>query len=81
MAALIHRDPRASRSPSASIARSGLDVDAWVRRLHEVTLPPLLHVLYRFGATFSPHAQNCLVVLDADDVPVGSSSRTSSTTR
>ena len=26
-------------------------------------------MLYRFGATFSPHAQNCLVVL-RDDVPV-----------
>ena len=34
-----------------------------------MTLPPLLHVLYRFGATFSPHAQNCLIVL-RDDVPV-----------
>ena len=51
------------------IARSGLGVEEWVARLHEVTLPPLLHVLYRFGATFSPHAQNCLVVL-RDDVPV-----------
>jgi siderophore synthetase component len=51
------------------VARSGLDVGTWVGRLHEVTLPPLLHVLYRFGATFSPHAQNCLVVL-RDDVPV-----------
>ena len=51
------------------IARSGLTVDAWVRRLHEVTLPPLLHVLYRYGAAFSPHAQNCMLVL-RDDVPV-----------
>ena len=40
-----------------------------MRRLHEVTLPPLLHVLYRYGAAFSPHAQNCLLVL-RDDVPV-----------
>ena len=40
-----------------------------MRRLHEVTLPPLLHVLYRYGAAFSPHAQNCMLVL-RDDVPV-----------
>ena len=51
------------------IARSGLTVEEWVRRLHEVTLPPLLHVLYRYGAAFSPHAQNCMIVL-RDDVPV-----------
>ena len=69
MAALIHRDPAGTSFAELLIARSGLDVDAWVRRLHEVTLPPLLHVLYRFGTTFSPHAQNCLVVL-RDDVPV-----------
>jgi siderophore synthetase component len=66
MAALIHRDAAGVSFVELLIARSGLDVDAWVRRLHEVTLPPLLHVLYRFGATFSPHAQNCLVVLCGD---------------
>jgi siderophore synthetase component len=70
MAALIHRDPAGASFAECLVARSGLEVDAWVRRLHEVTLPPLLHVLYRFGTTFSPHAQNCLVVLDADDVPL-----------
>ena len=69
MAALIHRDAAGTSFAELLIARSGLGVDAWVRRLHEVTLPPLLHVLYRFGTTFSPHAQNCLVVL-RDDVPV-----------
>jgi siderophore synthetase component len=69
MAALIHRDGDGVSFAELLIGRSGLDAGAWVRRLHEVTLPPLLHVLYRFGATFSPHAQNCLVVL-RDDVPV-----------
>ncbi len=69
MAALIHRDGDGVSFAELLIERSGLDAGAWVRRLHEVTLPPLLHVLYRFGATFSPHAQNCLVVL-RDDVPV-----------
>jgi siderophore synthetase component len=69
MAALIHRDHAGVSFAELLVARSGLDVGTWVGRLHEVTLPPLLHVLYRFGATFSPHAQNCLVVL-RDDVPV-----------
>jgi siderophore synthetase component len=68
LAALLHRDPDGRPFVDPLIERSGLDVGAWVDRLHEVTLPPLVHVLYRFGATFSPHAQNCLVVL-RDGVP------------
>jgi siderophore synthetase component len=69
LAALIHRDGAGVSFAELLIARSGMGVEEWVARLHAVTLPPLLHVLYRFGATFSPHAQNCLVVL-RDDVPV-----------
>jgi siderophore synthetase component len=68
LAALLHRDPAGASFVEALIARSGLGVDAWVARLHAVTLPPLLHVLYRYGAAFSPHAQNCMLVL-RDDVP------------
>ena len=68
LAALLHVDADGVSYAELLIARSGLSVDVWVRRLHEVTLPPLLHVLYRFGATFSPHAQNCMIVL-RDDVP------------
>ncbi len=63
MAALLHRDPWGTPFLDPVIARSGITVDDWVRRLHEAVLPPLLHVLYRFGFTFSPHSQNCLVVL------------------
>ncbi len=69
LAALIHRDSAGVSFAELLVARSGLTAEDWVARLHAVTLPPLLHVLYRFGATFSPHAQNCLVVL-RDDVPV-----------
>lgn len=63
MAALIHRDPRGAGFVEPLVERSGLAVGEWVRALHEVTLPPLVHVLYRYGVTFSPHAQNCLVGL------------------
>jgi siderophore synthetase component len=68
LAALLHRDPQGTPFVAPLIERSGLDVGAWVDRLHRTTLPPLVHVLYRFGATFSPHAQNCLIVLH-DGVP------------
>ncbi|WP_354699358.1 Aerobactin synthase [Paraconexibacter sp. AEG42_29] len=68
LAALFHVDPAGESLIEHLIARSGLTVDAWVRALHEVSLPPLCHVLYRYGATFSPHGQNTLVVL-RDDVP------------
>jgi siderophore synthetase component len=64
LAALLHRDPQGTPFVGPLIERSGLAVGDWVDRLHQVTLPPLVHVLYRFGATFSPHAQNCLIVLD-----------------
>jgi siderophore synthetase component len=63
MAALLHRDPQGTPLLDPLLRRSGLDVADWVDRLHRATLPPLVHVLYRFGATFSPHAQNCLLVL------------------
>jgi siderophore synthetase component len=47
----------------ALVERSGWSVGDWVDRLHAVTLPPLVHVLYRYGVAFSPHAQNCLLGL------------------
>src|SRR4029079_6013177 len=68
LAALLHRDPQGVAFVEPLIERSGLSVEAWVARLHEVTLPPLLHMLYRYGAAFSPHAQNCMLVL-REDVP------------
>lgn len=69
LAALMHRDPAGASFLGALVARSGLSAADWVARLHDVVLPPLVHVLYRFGATFSPHAQNCLLIV-RDDVPV-----------
>lgn len=68
LSALIHRDPAGTAYLEPLIARSGLSVGRWVAALHEATLPPLLHVLYRYGAAFSPHAQNCMLVL-RDDAP------------
>lgn len=66
LAALLHRDPHGASFAAALIARSGLPVGDWVARLHAVTLPPLAHVLYRYGTAFSPHGQNCLLALAGD---------------
>lgn len=63
LAALLHRDPAGVPFLDPVIARSGLAVGDWVDRLHEATLPPLAHVLYRYGASFSPHGQNSLLAL------------------
>ncbi|MFA4929343.1 MAG: IucA/IucC family protein [Patulibacter sp.] len=68
LAALLHRDAAGVSFAEQLVARSGLDARSWVDRFHDVVLPPLLHVLYRFGATFSPHAQNCLLIV-RDGVP------------
>jgi len=66
LAALIHRDPAGVSFVERLIARSGRDVGDWVAALHACSLPPLLHVLYRYGAAFSPHAQNCMLTLVGD---------------
>ncbi|TDE13070.1 IucA/IucC family protein [Jiangella asiatica] len=62
LAALLHVDPWGGSFAEALVARSGLTAAEWVARLHGAILPPLLHVLYRYGAMFSPHGQNCMIV-------------------
>ena len=68
LAALLHVDPAGSSFAEALVERSGLGADEWIRALHDAVLPPLLHVLYRYGAMFSPHGQNCMIV-HRDGVP------------
>ncbi|MFT4035930.1 MAG: IucA/IucC family protein [Patulibacter sp.] len=69
LAALLHLDPQGESLLTALVQRSALTPRAWIDRLHDVILPPLLHVLYRYGITFSPHGQNCLLILGADGTP------------
>jgi siderophore synthetase component len=66
LAALLHRDPAGVPLLAPIVSSSGLDVADWVDRFHQATLPPLVHVLYRYGVTFSPHAQNCLLALEGN---------------
>ncbi|SDT72126.1 IucA/IucC family siderophore biosynthesis protein [Jiangella sp. DSM 45060] len=68
LAALLHVDPSGGSFAQALVARSGLPAAEWVARLHAAVLPPLLHVLYKYGAMFSPHGQNCMIV-HRDGVP------------
>ncbi|MBB5787752.1 IucA/IucC family protein [Jiangella mangrovi] len=68
LAALMHVDPSGGTFAGALVERSGLTAAEWVERLHQAVLPPLLHVLYKYGAMFSPHGQNCMIV-HRDGVP------------
>lgn len=63
LAALVHIDGNGKPFISQLIAKSGLTVSAWLERLFNVILPPLLHYLYRYGVVFSPHGENTILVL------------------
>jgi siderophore synthetase component len=68
MAALLHRDRQGTPVLAALVERSGLAATDWLAALFEAVLPPLLHVLYRYGTVFSPHGENAILV-HRDGVP------------
>jgi siderophore synthetase component len=68
-AALLHVDPDGEPFAGELVRRSGLGAEAWLDRLLGVVLPPLLHLLVRYGVAVNPHGENASVVY-ADDVPV-----------
>ena len=63
LAALLHIDSNGQPFVSQLVARSGFSLDAWLERLFDTILPPLLHYLYRYGVVFSPHGENTILVL------------------
>jgi len=69
LAALLHRDPEGVPWLRPVIERSGCTVAAWTEACVAAILPPLLHVLYKYGTVFSPHGQNCLLIM-RDNIPV-----------
>jgi siderophore synthetase component len=68
MAALAHGNGTDHPFISRLISRSGLSAEAWIERLFNVLLPPILHYLYRYGMIFAPHGQNAILVLK-DHIP------------
>jgi siderophore synthetase component len=68
MAALLHRDRHGTPVLAALVERSGMTAPGWLAALFEAVLPPLLHVLYRYGTVFSPHGENAILV-HRDGVP------------
>ena len=68
-AALLHVDPAGEPFVAELVRRSGLPPATWLDRLLGVVLPPLLHLLHRYGLAVNPHGENATIVY-ADDVPV-----------
>ncbi|HEV7754346.1 MAG TPA: IucA/IucC family protein [Mycobacteriales bacterium] len=62
LASLLHVDPAGRAFVAELVARSGLPAADWLRRLFGAVLPPLLHLLYRYGIAFNPHGENAIVV-------------------
>jgi siderophore synthetase component len=70
LAALLHVDPAGRAFVAELVDRSGLAPTRWLAALFAAVLPPLLHLLYRYGIGFNPHGENAIVVYDGSDVPV-----------
>lgn len=70
LAALLHVDPAGRAFVAELVERSGLPPARWLAALVGAVLPPLLHLLYRYGIAFNPHGENAIVVYDGADVPV-----------
>ncbi|MDE3725276.1 IucA/IucC family protein [Nocardiopsis sp. N85] len=69
LAALLHVDGEGRAFTAELVKRSGLDAESWTAALFGAVLPPILHLLYRYGVAFNPHGENAIVVYDAHDRP------------
>ncbi len=70
LAALLHVDAHGRALTAELVERSGLPAQEWLRALFAAVLPPVLHLLYRYGLAFNPHGENAVVVYDDRDRPV-----------
>ncbi|WP_156208164.1 IucA/IucC family siderophore biosynthesis protein [Nocardiopsis sp. SBT366] len=70
LAALLHVDGEGRALVAELVERSGLGAEEWLRALFAALLPPILHLLYRYGLAFNPHGENAIVVHDERDRPV-----------
>ncbi|MGW5880054.1 IucA/IucC family protein [Nocardiopsis terrae] len=69
LAALLHVDGQGRAFTAELVQRSGLGAEEWLRALLAAILPPVLHLLYRYGLAFNPHGENAIVVFDGRDRP------------
>ncbi|NJQ07772.1 IucA/IucC family protein [Streptomyces lonarensis] len=68
-ASLLHTDTAGDAFVAELVRASGVEPLAWLRRLFDTLLHPVLHVLHRYGLTFNPHGQNTLIGFDENDLP------------
>jgi siderophore synthetase component len=68
LSSLMHVDGEGEPYISRLIEQSGLTTDEWLDEFFGTILPPLLHVLYKYGTVFSPHGQNTILIVE-DGVP------------
>lgn len=69
MAALLLEGSDGRALVSELVERSGLTARDWLRSYLGALLPPLLHYLYRYGASFTPHGENVVLITDAAERP------------
>ncbi|GAA1020900.1 MULTISPECIES: IucA/IucC family protein [Amycolatopsis] len=69
-AALPYRDAAGETVLTRLITQSGDGAEAWLSRLFDLLLTPLLHWLLQYGVGFCPHGQNLVLVVDADGRPL-----------
>jgi siderophore synthetase component len=69
MAALLVEGSDGRALVAELVARSGADPQTWLRAFLRALLPPLLHYLYRYGASFTPHGENVVLISDAAELP------------
>jgi siderophore synthetase component len=69
-AALPYRGPDGESVVARLVRESGVDTEAWLGRLLDLLLTPLLHWLLRYGVGFCPHGQNLVLVTDERGLPL-----------
>lgn len=69
-ATLPYRGPDGESVLARLVRESGVDTGAWLGRLLDLLLTPLLHWLLRYGVGFCPHGQNLVLVTDERGTPL-----------
>lgn len=67
--ALLHRDHTGRPLAAELVARSGLAPHQWLRLLCAALLPPVLHLLYRYGVALPGYGEELVVLSDAGETP------------